>query len=484
MFAQRTTIKPTRVRDENEINSVKDDRPIKKPRLPLTTKSGLSNTTTVKRSALADVSNTKDEGKKVLVKAFGAQKTLETKRAALADVKNTTVGKPTVGFQQGGKGVTTAGRVIMKAKRKIPVAPKAVIKQAKPAIVPEETARGREEEEEPEEVQTKEEQKIHANFIFECRSAQELAKENGPKEEEAEPEEESRPANMDIEDSLAVNPCLSGDEMSTDEVSIDLAEDNDKKNRSVSELVEPMETLSCSTRGIVEPDISLIQEVDDVVEDVDAPDLLDEAQVVEYVQEIVELWREKERGGRMPKPRYMKCQRELNFRMRAILVDWILDICQQFTLLAETSFLAVQLLDRLLSIKEVSKARFQLIGIAALVIATKFEETRVPCMDDFLWISADAYSREELLRVEKIMLTALDWDLTLPTALLFLRRFSKAARSDSITHTLSKYLTELSLPEYKMLRFVPSKIAASAVYLARTMTNKSPVWVPAPLKSI
>lgn len=313
---------------------------------------------------------------------------------------------------------------------------------------------------------------------------QELAKENGPKEEEAEPEEESRPANMDIEDSLAVNSCLSGDEMSTDEVSIDLAEDNDKKNRSVSELVEPMETLSCSTRGIVEPDISLIQEVDDVVEDVDAPDLLDEAQVVEYVQEIVELWREKERGGRMPKPRYMKCQRELNFRMRAILVDWILDICQQFTLLTETSFLAVQLLDRLLSIKEVSKARFQLIGIAALVIATKFEETRVPCLDDFLWISADAYSREELLRVEKIMLTALDWDLTLPTALLFLRRFSKAARSDSITHTLSKYLTELSLPEYKMLRFVPSKIAASAVYLARTMTNKSPVWVPTPLKSI
>jgi len=75
---------------------------------------------------------------------------------------------------------------------------------------------------------------------------QELAKENGPKEEEAEPEEESRPANMDIEDSLAVNSCLSGDEMSTDEVSIDLAEDNDKKNRSVSELVEPMETLSCS----------------------------------------------------------------------------------------------------------------------------------------------------------------------------------------------------------------------------------------------
>jgi len=154
----------------------------------------------------------------------------------------------------------------------------------------------------------------------------------------------------------------------------------------------------------------------------------------------------------------------------------MLDVSVQFSLLAETQFLAVQLLDRLLSIKEVSKARIQLIGISALVIAAKFEETRVPCLDDFIWISADAFSREEVLRVEKIMLGALDWDLTLPTPLHFLRRFSKAARSDSVTHTLSKYLTELSLPEYKMLRFVPSMVAASAVYLARKMTNKTPIW--------
>lgn len=46
-----------------------------------------------------------------------------------------------------------------------------------------------------------------------------------------------------------------------------------------------------------------------------------------------------------------------------------------------------------------------------------------------------------------------------------------------MTHTLSKYLTELSMPEYGMLRFTPSMVAASAVYLARKMMASSPAWV-------
>lgn len=57
----------------------------------------------------------------------------------------------------------------------------------------------------------------------------------------------------------------------------------------------------------------------------------------------------------------------------------------------------------------------------------------------------------------------------------------QAAKSDSVTHTLSKYLTELSIPEYSMLHFPPSMIAAAAVYLARKMTNKAPVWVSSTL---
>jgi len=129
-----------------------------------------------------------------------------------------------------------------------------------------------------------------------------------------------------------------------------------------------------------------------------------------------------------------------------------------------------------LSRKTVSRDRVQLVGVTAMFIASKFEELRSPYIDDWIWVSDDAYKREHILRMEKIMLDVLNFNVGTPTPLHFLRRFSKAAKSDSRTHTLSKYLTELSMPEYSILRFRPSQIAASAVYLARRMTGKTPAW--------
>eukprot|EP01087_Luapelamoeba_hula_P019792 TRINITY_DN6614_c0_g1_i1.p1 TRINITY_DN6614_c0_g1~~TRINITY_DN6614_c0_g1_i1.p1 ORF type:complete len:501 (+),score=97.51 TRINITY_DN6614_c0_g1_i1:232-1734(+) len=253
---------------------------------------------------------------------------------------------------------------------------------------------------------------------------------------------------------------------------------------SVSELVGPMVTISLSHSRPAAPVPALAPIVvaptpgDGMIEDIDIADRDDPQQCLTYIEEIMEMMREKERGPHMPVARYMKAQKMLNPKVRGVLVDWMVDVSSQFGLLSETLFLAVQLLDRLLSKKEVSKDRVQLVGITAMIIASKFEETRTPWVDDFIWVSADAYTREDVIRVEKILLVVIDFNLTLPTPLHFLRRFSKAARSDSQTHTISKYLTELSLPEYKMLRFVPSLIAASAVYVARAMNRRTPLWTP------
>eukprot|EP01116_Phalansterium_solitarium_P012168 TRINITY_DN2820_c0_g1_i4.p3 TRINITY_DN2820_c0_g1~~TRINITY_DN2820_c0_g1_i4.p3 ORF type:complete len:142 (+),score=59.68 TRINITY_DN2820_c0_g1_i4:302-727(+) len=75
-----------------------------------------------------------------------------------------------------------------------------------------------------------------------------------------------------------------------------------------------------------------------------------------------------------------------------------------------------------------------------------------------------------MLKMERLILVTLGFNLGAPSPLHFLRRFSKAARSDSSIHTLSKYISELSLMEYSMLQFLPSQIAAAAVYIARKMT--------------
>ena len=128
-------------------------------------------------------------------------------------------------------------------------------------------------------------------------------------------------------------------------------------------------------------------------------------------------------------------------------------------------------------LKAVARQKLQLVGITAMLLASKYEEIYTPEVRDFIWITAKAYTREEVLNMERNILVTLNFNLSTPTPLHFLRRFSKAARSDSKIHTLSKYITELSLLEYKMLEYLPSQIAAAAVYISRKMCGISPLWV-------
>ena len=153
------------------------------------------------------------------------------------------------------------------------------------------------------------------------------------------------------------------------------------------------------------------------------------------------------------------------------------DVGIKFKLLTETLFLAVYIMDKYLSLKEVPRSKFQLLGTTSILIASKFEEIYTPEVKDFVWVSGQAYNAEEFLKMERTILSALDFNVSTPIPLHFLRRFSKAAKSDAKLHTLSKYIIELSLLEYSLLKYKPSEIAAAAVYITRKMTNITPTWV-------
>jgi hypothetical protein len=164
------------------------------------------------------------------------------------------------------------------------------------------------------------------------------------------------------------------------------------------------------------------------VEDIDADDRDDPLQCIDLVDDIFTILREREIKER-PNPNYMALQQSINAKMRGILADWMIDVGSTFTLLSETVFLGVRLMDMFLSRKQVSRERMQLVGIAALVIASKFEEIRSPFIEDWIWISDEAYTRDQILRMEKIMLEVLDFNMGTPTPLHFLRRFSKVSIS-------------------------------------------------------
>lgn len=79
--------------------------------------------------------------------------------------------------------------------------------------------------------------------------------------------------------------------------------------------------------------------------------------------------------------------------MRAILVDWLIEVHSKFKLQRETLFIAITIIDRFLEKIKVSKSKLQLVGVSALLIACKYEEIYPPEVKDFVYITDRAYTK-------------------------------------------------------------------------------------------
>jgi G2/mitotic-specific cyclin 2 len=178
----------------------------------------------------------------------------------------------------------------------------------------------------------------------------------------------------------------------------------------------------------------------------------------------------------MPDPNYMANQTEITWKMRSVLIDWLVEVHWKLKLLPETLFLTVNLIDRFLTLRSVSLAKFQLVGITATLIASKYEEILSPSVSNFVYLSDGSYDEQEILNAECYMLNSLQFVLSSPNPYVFLRRISKADNYDVQTRTLSKYFLETMLLEPLFLKFRPSQLSAASILLARKMLNKGD-WV-------
>lgn len=209
--------------------------------------------------------------------------------------------------------------------------------------------------------------------------------------------------------------------------------------------------------------------------DLDEEDADDPLMVSEYVNEIFDYLRELE-PATQPNPEYMDHQDDLQWKMRGILVDWLIEVHTRFRLLPETLFLAVNIVDRFLSSKVVMLDKLQLVGVTAMFIAAKYEEVFSPHVQYFRHVADDGFTEEEILRAERFVLSTLDYNLSYPNPMNFLRRISKADQYDFQTRTVAKYLMEISLLDHRFMEFLPSHVAAAAMYLSRMMLERGP-WV-------
>lgn len=111
---------------------------------------------------------------------------------------------------------------------------------------------------------------------------------------------------------------------------------------------------------------------------------------------------------------------DINEKMRGILVDWIIEVHLRFKLKAETLFLTINIIDRYLEKTQIMRTRLQLVAVAALLIAAKYEEIYVPDMKDFVFISDNAYSRQDILEMERSILITLEFNINIQSTYLFL----------------------------------------------------------------
>ncbi|KAH9662426.1 Cyclin-B2-2 [Citrus sinensis] len=244
--------------------------------------------------------------------------------------------------------------------------------------------------------------------------------------------------------------------------------DVEEFNKAPKDQPEPM-FLEESEESINEVDQMEI-EMEDIVEepivDIDSWDAKNPLAVVEYVEDLFSYYRKMESFSCVS-PEYMMQQFDINEKMRAILIDWLIEVHDKFDLMSETLFLSINLIDRFLSQQQVVRKKLQLVGLVAMLLACKYEEVSVPVVGDLILISDKAYTRKEVLEMESLMLNTLQFNMSVPTPYVFIQRFLKAAQSDKKLQLLSFFLIELSLVEYEMLKFTPSLLAAAAIYAAQ-----------------
>ena len=164
--------------------------------------------------------------------------------------------------------------------------------------------------------------------------------------------------------------------------------------------------------------------------------------------------------------------------VRAILVDWLIEVHHKFQCFHETLFLAINLMDRFLADNAVATNKLQLLAVTALFIAAKFEEIHLPKLEEYAYITDGAATKQDIKTAELYMLTKLEFNVGWPNPLYFLRRLSKADDYCGENRSVAKFFLEYAMASAIFLDKSASYTSAIAMYLARAVgkTAQTDLW--------
>ena len=206
--------------------------------------------------------------------------------------------------------------------------------------------------------------------------------------------------------------------------------------------------------------------------DVKHKDLL---MVTEYNDDILKYLysREKQIGSTDNYMRDLLSPYNFGPSMRAILIDWLIEVHQRFHYVQETLLLAIAIMDKFLSQNLVTVSRLQLLAVTSLFIAAKYEEIKLPKLSNYSYITDGAASAKDIKKAEAYILKSLRFDISIPNPLNFLSKSLESGKSSSKTVQMAKYILEHVYCCPHFIHLKPSQASKLSIYLAKQINNES-----------
>jgi len=242
-----------------------------------------------------------------------------------------------------------------------------------------------------------------------------------------------------------------------------------------AEARRPSRTLSATGASLLRGMPSQAKPREDPFSAVFQNDAQDPQRASEYAAGIFANFLDKE-ALFLPRSDYMEHQQDINPKMRAILIDWLVEVHLKYRLRHETLFLTVNIIDRYLSVRPVTRKKLQLLGCVAMLIAAKYEEIDPPKVHEFAYITDHTYSKPEIVKMESIVLLALEYQITVPTPVHLLDRLKRVNQCDAVHRALVEYVLELALMDVSFLRYPPSVLVGAALLMSNQFLGRRQVW--------
>ena len=158
-------------------------------------------------------------------------------------------------------------------------------------------------------------------------------------------------------------------------------------------------------------------------------------------------------------------QTDIDQNMRGILIDWLYDIHDKCHYKDETLYQMIWIIDTYLSMVQVPRTKLQLVGAAALLISCKEHEITSLKLHEIAFLTANAYTTEEIAKMENTILKKLSFNIIAPAPLDFYNIISKALKFDKKQYLLGKYFLETYLICYESVKYPASVVGVSCAYI-------------------